>query len=142
MHGIRNGLLRWLVVMGIVLITCWPNYGVGWLSWQALPNYPVPVVVFDLLWIVVLALALPVALHWFRIVTVLAFLALWGVAIFEVVRFAPSLVSNGGSYVIIAALIAGFLFGWWKIATPLWRWANGIVAVQNTNEPQHHGNDN
>lgn len=134
---VLNGLLRWLAVVVIGLATCWPAYGIAALSWQWFPAAPLPILVGDLLWAVVLCLALPLTLHWFRLATVVAIdgiclVVLWWA--YSAARFTPNL-SEG---ILVLAFLLFFAFGWWKIATPLWRWANGIVAVQQTGA-EHEG---
>jgi hypothetical protein len=129
--GIRAALLRWLVCILIGLATFWPDYGVAWLSWRWFSANPAAVALFDLFWLGALATALPLTLRVYRLVTVLAVVGIQAIALFLAYTSFPDRIS-GVAPVIWAVVIVFSGFGWWRISTPLWRWASGIVAVQTT----------
>lgn len=137
MTGIFGGLIRWLVVVVIGLATFWPGWGALWLAIAWLPLYPVPVTLLCLVWAIVLALVLPLTLRMFRWITTGAVALICGGAIYLASTMNQNILTSW-PWFMWAVLIAFFAFGWWKIATPLWRWANGIVAVSQT--PEHHSN--
>jgi hypothetical protein len=135
----RNGLLRLVAVIVFGAIIAFPTYGLATLLWQWFPVAPIPVAVAALALSVALALALPFTLRLFRYVSTAAIVAICGLGIYVASQHWHL---DNVWWGFVGVIVAFAAFGWWKTATPLWRWANGIVAVQQTGETHHHGGDN
>lgn len=131
--------IRWAIVVLLGLATAWPEWGIAARSWAWFQYAPIPIVLFDLVWAVILSIALPLTLRVFRVVSTVALLALMLTLLYLAYTRAPDVLLSMPWPVVWGVLVLSSSLGWWKIATPIWRWSNGIVAVQQTTDHVAHG---
>jgi hypothetical protein len=128
MKSIFSALMKWLVIVGIGVLTFMPTYGLVALNFQYLLAAPLAIATLDLLWLILLAVILPFSLNIFRWVSLVLILGLTGCAIFAVWQFLP-----GIFYMIpwfMWFVVVGFSgVGWLLVATPFWRWLHSTLPV-------------
>lgn len=128
MNPILSALFKWLIIVGIGVLTFMPTYGLVALNLTYFMAHPLIMTTLDLLWLILLAVILPLSLNIFRWLSLGLVLGLIGCAIFAIWTFFP-----GIFYMIpwfMWFVIGGFSgVGWLLIATPLWRWLHRTLPV-------------
>jgi len=139
MRGFRWALARFVIAIIFGLVTFWPNVGLVFTMTGLFPLHQIPVAVFACVWFAFLMLLLPLPLWMFSRTTVVLLAIIFGICAVSAAqaRFVdPSTLQFWLTWGI-GALFA--IIGWLMVATPLWRLFHGVVAVQQTGEPEHHG---
>lgn len=128
LKAIFGGLGRWVFVTLFIIATFWPDFGVVPICIRLFPFAPLPVTAFLCAWAVPLALALPLPLKLFRMISTAAIGGVYTVSVVAGYAWGISPLDSAWYFLLGGVAI---LLGWHVIATPLWRWARGIVAVQD-----------
>ena len=128
MNPIVSAFIKWLIIVGIGVVTFMPTYGLVALNITYFMSYTTLMVAIDCLWCIVLAAILPFSLNIFRWLSFGLFLGLVGCAIFAVWQFLP-----GIFYMVpwfMWFVVGGFSgVGWLLIATPLRSWLHRTLSV-------------
>lgn len=128
-------LYRWLSVIVIVLATFWPDYGLVWFGVRNFSAAPVLWLSLGCVWILPLALVLPLSRKVFVPVTTLAICGIYALAGFALIGLNLDLWQAWWFPIFLG--LAGIVLGWWLVSTRIWRWARGIVAVEDAEAGEH-----
>jgi hypothetical protein len=128
MNPIVSALVKWLIIVGIGVITFMPTYGLIAINIQYFVSTPLALITLDLLWLILIAVILPFSLNIFRWISLVLVLGLIGCVIFSIWQFLPGVFSAIPWFMWV--VIGGFGgIGWLLIATPLWRWLHRTLPV-------------
>jgi hypothetical protein len=128
MKSILSALFKWLVIVGIGVLTFMPTYGLVALNISYFLAAPLALLTLDLLWLIVLAVILPFSLNIFRWVSLVLVFGLIGCGIFSVWQFLPDVFNMMPWFMwFVVAIFSGF--GWLLVSTPLWRWMHRTLPV-------------
>ena len=142
MNPILFNLLKWIIVVGIGVLTFMPTYGVLALNLAYFTSYPYLLAAFDALWLCGIALILPIGLRLFRIASSLFVGLILSIGTFMMYQSAPAVFQTMPWYMWLVINISAII-GWLLVASPLWRWVHTTVPVDNQsgtvhNPPSHH----
>lgn len=121
------------IVFAIVLlaIAFWPWWGLAYWAADNAVDLPYVVVVVAGIWLILLALNLPLSRRHFQYVGAFCFIGM--IAAGALYLSGKGLFDAGnGSQLIIAAIISiGFLIGWFTVSSHLWRSYRGVYGVDD-----------
>jgi hypothetical protein len=128
MNPILSALFKWLIIVGIGVLTFMPTYGLVALNISYFMAAPLALLTLDILWLIVLAVILPFSLNIFRWVSLVLFLGLIGCGIFSIWQFMPDVFNMMPWFMwLVISIFSGF--GWLLVSTPLWRWLHRTLPV-------------
>lgn len=137
MGGLMSTVIRWAVVVIMGIATFFPDYGVAALSIKFFLGAPILVTILDLVWVIALALVLPLTLRLFRWITTSSITAISAASVYLLWRDVPA-VFNAWPIYMWAVVIAFVAIGWLLISTPMWRKAQGMLPVAQTEAAPAH----
>lgn len=144
MNPILFNLLKWVLVVGMGVLTFMPTYGVLALNISHFAEHPFLLTMFDALWLSGVALILPLGLRIFRIVSSAFVAVILSIGTFLTWQTAPALFAAMPWYMWFVIDVSAII-GWLLVASPLWRWVHATVPVDNqsgtvhtSNSDQHH----
>lgn len=135
LRTLLGGVTRILICVAMAVATVFPDAGVIAMGTHYLPAAPLAVTTVWLVWAMLLSLFLPLPLRWFRIASTSAVVGVEAVAAYKLLQVAPGFL-EGQLWMVWAAAAIALPLGWLKVTAPLWRWASGVVAVQD-DSPTH-----
>jgi len=141
MGGFANTVIRWAIVVIMGIATFYPDYGVAALSFKFFLGAPILVTILDLVWVIALALVLPLTLRVFRWITTSAITAISAASVYLLWRDVP-VVFNAWPAYMWAVVVAFVAIGWLLISTPMWRKAQGMLPVAQTEVVPVHNEHN
>lgn len=128
MNPIISALVKWLIIVGIGVLTFMPTYGLVAINLQYFMAAPLALITLDLLWLVLLAVILPFSLNMFRWISVILFLGLIGCGVFSIWQFMPDVFNMVPWFMwLVISVFSGV--GWLLVSTPLWRWLHRTLPV-------------
>lgn len=128
MNPILSALFKWLIIVGIGVLTFMPTYGLVALNISYFMAAPLALLTLDLLWFIVLAVILPFSLNIFRWTSLVLVLGLIGCGIFSIWQYMPDVFNMIPWFMwLVISIFSGF--GWLLVATPLWRWLHRTLPV-------------
>ena len=111
----------------LLAIAFWPGWGLAYTAFRNAATSPFLVVVGGAIWIMLMALNLPLTRRQFQITGALCFIAL----IAALLVYIGLDVSNTNSLIIAGIFSVGFLIGWFTISSFIWRWYRGVYGVDD-----------
>lgn len=117
------------VVFAIFLlaIAFWPWWGVAYWAAENAAESPLLVVVLGAVWIMLMALNLPLTRRQFQMTGALCFIAMIGALLWYINLD----VTSSNSLIIAGIFSVGFLIGWFTISSFIWRWYRGVYGVDD-----------
>lgn len=137
MRGIRGAFIRLALAIVFGLVSFWPDYGLVFIAVRLFTDHPLLVIAAAAVWASFLFLLLPVPLRMFGRVSTLMLALIMGVGIFSAASSGLVSVASVNFWLTWGVAAAFSLIGWLLVATPLWRFFHGVVAVQDTAADHH-----
>ena len=121
------------IVFAILLlaIAFWPGYGLAYKAFDNAAEYPIMVVIGGAIWVLLLALNLPLTRRQFQLTGALCFVAMIGALMFYLRDKGLFDATNRDQLIIAAILSVGFLIGWFTVASALWRSYRSVYGVDD-----------
>jgi hypothetical protein len=111
----------------LLAIAFWPWWGLAYWAFANAATSPFLVVVLGAVWIMLMALNLPLTRRQFQVTGAICFIAL----IITLLIYIGLDVQNSNSLIIAGIFSVGFLIGWFTISSFIWRWYRGVYGVDD-----------
>lgn len=131
MAFVKSAVLRFLFIVGYMLLSFWPDYGAVFQISRYFLDQPLVWSVIAGLWVVLGLLLLPLPLHLFKLLSSAIFAGLMGFGVLEMAQAGWLTGTNAIIFTLIGC--AAVMLFWLMVSTPVWRWARFTVVVQAAN---------
>ena len=111
----------------LLAIAFWPWWGLAYWAVENATTSPVMVLVLGAIWVMLLALNLPLTRRQFQVTGALCFIVMIGALLW----YMNLDVTSTNSLIIAGIFSVGFLIGWFTISSFIWRWYRGVYGVDD-----------
>lgn len=111
----------------LLAIAFWPGWGLAYWAFANAATSPFVVVVLGAVWIMLMALNLPLTRRQFQYTGAICFIVL----IVALLIYMEIDASNSNALIIAGIFSIGFLIGWFTISSFIWRWYRGVYGVDD-----------
>lgn len=125
-------LLQVFFAIALLAIAFWPGIGLAYLAMANLEAYPYVVALGSSIWIMLLALNLPLSRAQFQLVGALCLIAMMVTGAVFLSNLGWFDAGNRDQLIITAIVCGGILLGWFTIASHIWRSYRGVYGVDDS----------
>lgn len=111
----------------LLAIAFWPWWGLAYWAAANATTSPLLVVILGAIWIMLVALNLPLTRRQFQLTGALCFVVMIGALLWYINLD----VTSSNSLIIAGIFSVGFLIGWFTISSFIWRWYRGVYGVDD-----------
>jgi len=115
----------------LLAIAFWPDWGLAYAAFRNVATSPLLVVVGGAIWVLLMALNLPLSRRQFQYAGALCFVAMIGALLFYLSSNNLFDATNQNQLIIVAIFGVGFLIGWFTISSYVWRSYRGVLGVDD-----------
>lgn len=115
----------------LLAIAFWPGWGLAYWAVANAATSPFIVVVLGAIWIMMMALNLPLTRRQFQYTGLICFVVLIITLLIYLNSKGLLDATNQNSMIIAAIFSVGFLIGWFTISSFIWRWYRGVYGVDD-----------
>ena len=131
MKAMTFRLFQIVFAIALLAIAFWPGWGLAYWAANNAVELPYVVVVGVALWVLLLALNLPLTRRQFQYAGAVCFLAIIVAGIVYLRSKGSFDETSGDQWIIVGILTVGFLIGWFTISSFVWRWYRGVYGVDD-----------
>jgi hypothetical protein len=113
--------------IALLAIAFWPGWGLAYWAFENATSSPFLVVVLGAVWIMLMALNLPLTRRQFQYTGAICFIVL----IVTLLIYMEIDATNTNALIIAGIFAGGFLIGWFTISSFIWRWYRGVYGVDD-----------
>ena len=124
-------LLQIVFAILLLAIAFWPGIGLAYWAAENAVELPYVVVVVAGIWLLLLALNLPLTRKQFQWVGALCFVGMILAGMFYLRGKGLFDAGNSDQLIIAAIVTVGFLIGWFTVSSHLWRTYRGVYGVDD-----------
>ncbi len=118
--------------IALLAIAFWPEWGLAYAAFRNAATSPIIVVIGSAIWILLMALNLPLTRRQFQITGAFCFIAMILALLFHLNSNDLFDATNQNQLIITAIFSVGFLIGWFTISSYIWRSYRGVYGVDDT----------
>lgn len=111
----------------LLAIAFWPGWGLAYWAVANAATSPILVVVLGAIWILLMALNLPLSRRQFQMTGAACFIVMIGALLWYINLD----VTDQNSLIIAGIFSVGFLIGWFTISSYIWRAYRGVYGVDD-----------
>jgi len=115
----------------LLAIAFWPGWGLAYSAFRNVATSPLLVVAGGSIWVLLMALNLPLSRRQFQYAGALCFVAMIGALLFYLSSNDLFDATNQNQLIIVAIFGVGFLIGWFTISSYVWRSYRGVLGVDD-----------
>ena len=115
----------------LLAIAFWPGWGLAYAAVANATTSPLLVVIGGAIWILLMALNLPLSRKQFQYTGAICFIAMIGALMYYLHSNGMFDASNQNQLIIVAIFSVGFLIGWFTISSYIWRGYRGVYGVDD-----------
>jgi len=115
----------------LLAIAFWPDWGLAYAAVRNAATSPIMVVVGGAIWILLMALNLPLTRRQFQYTGALCFAAMIGALMYYLYTKDLFDATDQNQLIITAIFAVGFLIGWFTISSYIWRSYRGVLGVDD-----------
>ena len=123
----------------LLAIAFWPGWGLAYWAVANAVSSPVMVVVLGSVWILLMALNLPLTRRQFQLTGAFCFIIMIAALMWYLSDKGLFDATNRNSLIITAIFSIGFLIGWFTISSYIWRSYRGVYGVDEHDTGADHG---
>ena len=117
--------------IALLAIAFWPGWGLAYTALLIFPEHPVMTMITASIWVLLMALNLPLTRRQFQISGAACFIVIIGALIFYMVSNGLFELGDQNQLIITAIFSVGFLIGWFTISSYIWRGYRGVYGVDD-----------
>ncbi|GEM_PF-2989122 len=117
--------------IALLAIAFWPGWGLAYWAVANATTSPVLIAVGSAVWILLMALNLPLTRRQFQYTGALCFIAMITALMYFLYQNDMFDATNQNQLIITAIFSVGFLIGWFTISSYIWRSYRGVYGVDD-----------
>lgn len=124
-------LLQIVFAIALLAVAFWPGWGLAYWAFNNAAESPLIVVVLGAIWILLMALNLPLSRRQFQMTGAVCFIAMIAALLIYLSSNGLLDATDQNSLIIAAIFSVGFLIGWFTISSYIWRGYRGVYGVDD-----------